>query len=398
MLKLYEAFNKLLMRDRILVQEHHRVLLFQKGRFVRILTPGLYFFWNALGETTYETCDLTTLEFTSKSADLLLKMHPEVVAQNFFVADVSDRQVGLLSVDGKVSAILPPGTRKFYWKAVHDVTLELVNLAETYTIPTDKLQSLALLRSPHVLIQIVPESSVGLLFVDGKFEKTLPPGWYGFWKTGREIRCETIETRLQQVDVSGQELLTKDRISLRVTLTCWFTIVDPVKARTSVSNYADHLHKTIQFGLREAVGVKTLDELLDNKDAINPVVLDYVRPKLEELGIDVRSVGVKDLILPGDMREIINKVVEAQKIAEANLIKRREETAATRSLLNTAKLMENNPTLLRLKELETLEKITEQIQNLHVYGGFEKLLNDLVTLKTPLPAAKAPERTKKKEP
>ena len=101
----------------------------------------------------------------------------------------------------------------------------------------------------------------------------------------------------------------------------------------------------------------------------------------------MRSLGVKDIIFPGDMREIMNKVIEAKKLAEANQIKRREETAATRSLLNTAKLMDDHPILLRMKELETLEKITEQIQTLHVYGGFDKLLNDLVTIKTP----KAPE-------
>jgi len=84
------------------------------------------------------------------------------------------------------------------------------------------------------------------------------------------------------------------------------------------------------------------------------------------------------VILPGEMKTILNQVVEAEKVAQANLIRRREETAATRSLLNTARLMEENPTLLRLKELETLEKVTEKVGSLTVYGGLEGVLTKLV--------------------
>jgi hypothetical protein len=74
-------------------------------------------------------------------------------------------------------------------------------------------------------------------------------------------------------------------------------------------------------------------------------------------------------------------VVEAEKAAQANVIRRREETAATRSLLNTAKVMEDNPVALRLKELETLEKVTEKIDKLHVYGGLDGVLKDLVKIR-----------------
>lgn len=90
--------------------------------------------------------------------------------------------------------------------------------------------------------------------------------------------------------------------------------------------------------------------------------------------------GVKDVILPGDMKEILNQVVEAEKVAQANVIRRREETAATRSLLNTAKLMDDNPTLLRLKELEMLEKVTEKVDRLTVFGGLDGVLNDTVRI------------------
>ncbi len=381
---LYSLVNKLLMREEITVAAHERALVFRQGRLLQVLLPGVYYFPNPLGDLTYDVYDVNSLEFNSPLADMLRKEYPEIVAQHFFATDVLDQQVGMLFEDGHFSTIVLPATRKLYWKAFHTLSLELMDISDSYEIPAEKLQQFMRIKNPtSFLCQIVPEASVGLLFVNGKLERTLPPGVYGFWKFGRDIRCETIDTRLQQTDISGQELLTKDRISLRITLTCWFVVTDPVKARTSVSNYTEHLYKELQFGLREAVGGKTLDELLDDKEAINPAILNTARPKMAEIGIDLRSLGVKDLILPGDMRELVNKVIEAKKLAEANLIKRREETAATRSLLNTAKLMEDSPTLMRLKELETLEKLTEQIQTLHVYSGFNQLLTELVSLKTP---------------
>lgn len=120
--------------------------------------------------------------------------------------------------------------------------------------------------------------------------------------------------------------------------------------------------------------------MLEDKDALNTVITNSTKAKLASYGIELVSVGVKDIILPGDMKLILNQVVEAQKEAESNLIKRREETQAMRSLHNTAKMMENNPVLLRLKELEALEKITARIDKISVYGGLDGVLNELVTL------------------
>ena len=126
---------------------------------------------------------------------------------------------------------------------------------------------------------------------------------------------------------------------------------------------------------------KTLDELLGDKASLDADIFAYVRGRVSELGLEVLGVGVKDVILPGEMKTILNSVVQAEKAAQANVIRRREETAATRSLLNTARLMEENPTLLRLKELETLEKVTEKIDKLTVFGGLDGVLNELVSLK-----------------
>jgi regulator of protease activity HflC (stomatin/prohibitin superfamily) len=111
----------------------------------------------------------------------------------------------------------------------------------------------------------------------------------------------------------------------------------------------------VQFAIRQAVATRTLDDILAARDTIDREVRAFVEGRVTVLGAEIGEIGVKDVILPGDIRELLNKVVEAERVAKANLIRRQEETAATRSLLNTAKLMENNPLLLRLKELEALE-------------------------------------------
>lgn len=377
----YYLLERLFMLERITVEEHQRVLLYKKGRFSDLLNPGSYHFLNGAGDIRYEIFDTNVLEFKSKYADVLLKKHPDVVEKSFFLVDAADRQVAIVSRDGKVYKVLPPGSRQLFWKEMREISVEYVDVSNEYEVPQPLVQPLLRVQSDQVLFQIVPESHVGLLFLDGKYVKQVEPGTYLYWRAGRQVALDVLDTRVQQVDVSGQEILTKDRVSLRLTLTCSYKISDPLLAKTTVAKYSDYLYKEVQFGIRKAVSIKTLDELLEEKDALNGMVFDYVKEKFAAIGIEVKTIGVKDIILPGDMREMMNKVIEAKKLAEANQIKRREETAATRSLLNTAKLMESNPTLMRLKELETLEKVTEKIGTLNLYGGFDGLLNEALKLR-----------------
>jgi regulator of protease activity HflC (stomatin/prohibitin superfamily) len=229
----------------------------------------------------------------------------------------------------------------------------------------------------------VPDTAIGLLIVDGELAQALQPGLHAFWRFQRALKIELVDRRVQAMEVAGQEILTRDKVSLRVNLTALWQVLDAVKARSTLSSFVEFLYKELQFALREAVGARTLDELLGDKGAFDKEIGDAVRAKVEEHGLALRSVGVKDVILPGEMKTILNQVVEAEKVAQANLIRRREETAATRSLLNTARLMDENPTLLRMKELETLEKVTEKIDKLTVFGGLDGVLKDMVRIQVP---------------
>jgi regulator of protease activity HflC (stomatin/prohibitin superfamily) len=232
---------------------------------------------------------------------------------------------------------------------------------------------------PVLDVQVAAQH-LGMLFVDGELVRTLSPGQYGFWQLSNKVEVKQFDLRSQIQEVSGQEIMTKDRVSVRVNLTATIKLVDAVLAAERVEKVDEFIYKSMQLALREAVGTKTLDALLEDKLYVNQTVKELVEEELSSIGVKLERVGVKDIILPGEIKFILNQVVEAQKAAEANVIKRREETAATRSLHNTAKMMENNPTLLRLKELEALEKVSEKVGHLNVYGGIDQLMRETVKL------------------
>lgn len=226
----------------------------------------------------------------------------------------------------------------------------------------------------------VPAGQVGVLKVDGVVERLLQPGPAAFWRFNREISVDLLDTRLSALEVSGQEILTRDKVALRINLAANWRFMDVLMAFEKLAKPVEHLYRELQFGLRAAVGTRTLDELLERKEVIDQVVSAHLVGQLAAFGIEVVSVGVKDIILPGEMKTLLAGVVEAEKAAQANVIRRREETAATRSLLNTAKVMEGNPVALRLKELETLERIAERIDHISVVGGLDQVLHGLVRL------------------
>ena len=285
--------------------------------------------------------------------------------------------------------MLSPNSRQLYWKAYADLRVEVQDFREDFALAADKIGALVRTRAQDMPAELlnaiyvaeVADNSLGLLIVNGQLQETLKPGLYAYWKYNRQIVVEQVELRQQAMEVQGQEILTLDKVSLRVNLSAQYQVVDAVAARNALVDFVDYLYRELQFALRQVVGTRNLDSLLVSKGELDAEIFKRVGSRVSKLGIEVRSVGVKDIILPGDMKVILNQVVEAEKVAQANVIKRRDETAATRTLLNSAKLMESNPTLMRLKELEVLEKVTGKVDKLTVFGGLEGVLKDTVQIK-----------------
>ncbi|MEO1575964.1 MAG: slipin family protein, partial [Pseudomonadota bacterium] len=284
--------------------------------------------------------------------------------------------------------VLGPEQRALFWKDTAPIAVTRFDLAERLALPTDLATRLVNsseqrakdLISYAVYHKTVPEAHSGLLYVDGELIDVLPAGLYAYWNVRNDVRIDLYDLLARSLEVQGQEILTRDKVALRVNVTASVRYVDPTAAKRNARDPMDQLYKAIQFGLRAAVGTRRLDTLLEDKTALDSELSNYLEGHVAVTGLAVESIGVKDIILPGDMKMLMAQVVEAEKAAQANVIRRREETNATRSLLNTAKVMEGNPVALRLRELDTLEKVTKNVGNLSVSGGLEGLLKDLVRL------------------
>ena len=226
-----------------------------------------------------------------------------------------------------------------------------------------------------------PLKSLGAvaLFVQGKPQGTLAPGRYAFWKNVAAIKVAAHDTREAVLDVPGQEILTADKVSLRLNALATYRVREVMTAAMAVDDPKQALYRETQLALRAAVGGRELDALLADKEALCRELEERMRPRAGALGLELIAVGIRDLILPGDMKELFNKVMEARKAAEANLIARREEAAALRHQANSAKTLADNPTLLRLRELETLEKVAAHAK-LNVVLGDKGLAERIVNL------------------
>ncbi|NIV18912.1 MAG: slipin family protein [Woeseiaceae bacterium] len=374
---------------KFIVRKHERALLFRDGDFVKFLEPGVYRFVTVLHNYAVDRFDITVPLFGHRLQDFLIEKYPRQVERFFDVVATGENEIAVVYHNDNVTLIMAPATRHLFAKGVHRIRVERINIVETLDVDERLAKRLlagddAMLKTiadKAIYSRVVPEGHVGLLYVDGELTRSLAPGFHAFFAVERGVTVELFDTRVQTLEVSGQEILTKDKVSLRINLTATYQLTDVEKAVRETRDPLDHLYKEVQFGLRGAVGTRTLDALLEDKAAIDISVAGHLKERFEAIGITVKSVGVKDIILPGDMKDLLGKVVEAEKAAQANVIRRREETNATRSLLNTAKVMETNAVALRLKELETLEKITDKIGNISVYGGLDSVLNDLVRMK-----------------
>lgn len=373
---------------RLVLAQNERALMFTDKEFTSVLQPGVNWVKNWFGRSYTEVCNISQLEFNRSDLDTFLKNHAALLAEHLEVIRLGDFEVALVFFDGILGRVLEPRSITAFWKDAAEIRVEVINIKDNYEIDSKYVRLLTKATNAQLRADVLKAVSMvevanfakGLLYIDSQLVAELDAGVKAYWKFHRKVTIDYVDTRVRVLEVSGQEILTKDKVSLRVNLTAQYRIKEPKLAKTRLSDVSEFLYKELQLVLRETIGTRTLDALLSNKGDLDQTVFNQAASKLAKFGIDLNSAGVKDIILPGEMKSILNQVVEAEKTAQANVIKRREETAATRSLLNTAKLMDQNPTLLRLKELETLEKVTEKVDKLTVFGGLDGVLQDTIRI------------------
>ncbi|HWK06369.1 MAG TPA: slipin family protein [Puia sp.] len=349
---------------KVMINAYQIGLVFKKGTYDRMVKEGSYWLWPS---ESIEIYDLT--KPFNPSFELNILLQDASLMESLHVIEVKDHEIVLQYENGLLKQVLTAG-RYAYWKSV--IKYEFVRADISKMEITENIDRPTLLSrqvAPYVRSYSVESYEKAVLFVDGNYMQTLQSGVYYWWKNNIVINIGKVDTRQQQIEINGQEILTKDKAALRINAWAQYKVIDIEKALLENKEYERQLYVAFQLALREYIGGMAFDELLEKKEAIVPYILQKVSESVETLGVQVRSFGIRDIILPGDVKEIMNQVLIAEKKAQANIIMRREETASTRSLLNTAKLMEDNPMLFKLKEMEYVEKIAEKINNISVSGN-----------------------------
>ncbi len=336
----------------------------RNGDYKKVLTAGVYWVGFTNSVLTFKMDEIYVI-----NTSLNIMLNDEKFRNLVEIIEIKDSEIALIYNEGNFSKVLTSG-RYFFFKGLMNYNITKVDLNN---VEVSKNIDLLVLQKDEVKVFVstykVEDYEEGLLLIDGKFIKKLEKGKYSFWKSVKDVNVLISDLRQLQMEISGQEILTRDKAALRVNFFTQYRVIDSETALLKNKEFEKQLYILIQLALREFIGTLTLDELLDKKEAVSVYVKENLMDKARILGIELLDAGIRDVILPGDVKEIMNQVLVAQKKAQANIITRREETASTRNLLNTAKLMEDNNMLFKLKEMEYVEKIAEKVGKITVSGG-----------------------------
>ena len=352
------AVRTLLAEDLFLVDvgEEDRVVQLKDSVARAILAAGRHAFWvvNNITVARYSTKDVVVE---------LPPAHAALLADELHDVDVDLQQRALVSRRGIPTRLLGTG-RHTVWRH-KDISVERLAVGGVTATPVAANVRPLMPATDYVEVT-VPDGAMGIRFVDGAIDCTLPPGRHAAFTVDHQVSIVSVDLRERIVAVQGQDILTKDKVSLRLNASMSYRVVDVMKLVQGAKNADEILYLTVQLALRQQVAQHTLDELLSERASLAEAIRPAAVERATALGLVLVDFGVKDIILPGEMKALLNKVIEAQKTAESNVILRREETAAVRSMAQTAKVLADNPVLMRLKELEAYKELADKVGTVNV--------------------------------
>jgi regulator of protease activity HflC (stomatin/prohibitin superfamily) len=269
---------------------------------------------------------------------------------------------------------------------------------------------------------IIKDTHRGLWYEDGVLVKILEAGRYeipdrgGFWSAHRpHVELELVDVRERELTIKGQEILTADKVAVRVSIIVHFRVTDPKAAVHEVEKYEERLYSDVQLAARRSLASMTLEEILTNRNRLSEDILRDVKEIAARYGVSILRADVKDLAFPGNLQEIMNKVLTAERLSQAQLVEARTkvqtqqieaqakaeirrieseaqaeavrlsakaeaesqtirtqaEIAALRQAEQAAQAYSSHPALLRLRELEALKELA-RLANARIYIGFDK--------------------------
>ncbi len=257
---------------------------------------------------------------------------------------------------------------------------------------------------------IIKDTHRGLWYEDGKLTRVLTAGRYKIPRRRRWLRrlptveCVLVDVRERELTIKGQEILSADKVAIRVSILVQFRVTDPQMAISSVESYEDRLYSDVQLAARRALAAMLLEDILTNRNNLSEQILADVKEIASGYGVAIRRADVKDLTFPGNLQEIMNRVLAAERNSQAQLVEARtraeveEIQAKTRAeakrrdaevdaaaaqmraeaesrlyveRVKAAEALEQHPALLRMAELETLRAMGENA-NARLYLSFDR--------------------------
>ena len=358
----------------IVINENQRGLLFKNGKYKGLLGAGKYSLFSGRSVQLQDISMPVSEEYRK-----LLENDADAAAQLAFVT-VGEQQIALHYVNGVFRGAVGEG-RHAFWSVFDRHEFRLVDISAQEIGEDIPVHILEKLNGSFVRKYVVEEYEKGILFRNSRMVKELEPGVYYFWNNEDDIAIETVDTRRCSLEINGQSILTKDKVELRITFMVAYKVTDCVKRIMEIQDFERQLYIAAQLALRELAAKYRVDELLEVRERLSAETAALLGEKAKCLYAEIEEAGIRDIILPGEISSIMNTVLAAEKRAQASVITRREEVASTRSLLNTAKLMDENKTLYKLKELEYIERICENVGSITVDSG-KGLLSQLCTILT----------------
>jgi regulator of protease activity HflC (stomatin/prohibitin superfamily) len=353
----------------ISLQDHERGLLVRDGRVVAWLEPGRHRLWSRRTEVRSLNIDAALLRLTPEVRAVV----PPSAGVELFVPHA---HLGLLSVDGRPTACLLPG-RYLLWQLRAEVSATIVSTEPVLANDSVPDAFRPLVPATHLTTVTVLAHERALVYVDGALARSLGEGAWAIFSAHRTVSVTRVDLREREAQIVGQEVMTADKVTVRASLVVKFRVTDAERCAREVAVIETALYTEAQMVARRWVAGATVDQLLERRNEARAAMRAELGERAAVWGTEILEMDLKDIVLPGEMKTILNQVIEAEKRAAANAILRREETAATRSLMNTAKLLEQNPTLLRLKELEAWKEIAEKVGALTVIATPSELASRL---------------------
>ena len=349
-----------------IINQNQCGFLMKSGIFIKTLYCGKYRYPRIAGYKVIIEEMEGAVVFDALPVEVLLQ--DQAFADKVLHIPIPEGHIGILRLNGVIQQVLTDPVY-LYWNNWKRYEYELLDMREPNMkaeVTKSCLEHIPL--KFYKKIEIKP-GETGVLYFNNKMTDELTTGTYYYWTYAKDVACQIVDLKTRSIEINGQEILTADRIGIRVNLLCNYRVTQVKKMLETIKNLEAQIYACVQLVIREYIGKYRLDEILEQKEEISGFIRAQLKEVQDEYCIEFLTDGIKDVILPGEIRDIMNTVLIAERKAQANVITRREEVASTRSLLNTAKLMDENKTLYKLKELESLERICMQVGNINVAGG-----------------------------